>query len=95
MGKTGTGKEQVARYIHEQSRRSNGPFIAVNCGALLDTPVEAELVSYEKDAFTGALRSARDRRHQHRAASGSPRDAGRPGASVAYSPSACASPRQH
>jgi transcriptional regulator of acetoin/glycerol metabolism len=95
MGETGTGKEQVARYIHEQSRRSNGPFIVVNCGALPDTPVEAELFSYEKGAFTMALRSARDRRHQHRAASRSPRDAGRPGASVVSSPSACASPRQH
>jgi transcriptional regulator with PAS, ATPase and Fis domain len=73
MGKTGTGNEQVARYIHEQSRRSNGPFIAVNCGALPDALVEAELFSYEKGAFTGALRSARGRRHQYRAASGSPR----------------------
>ena len=92
MGETGTGKEQVACYIHEQSWRSNGPFIAVNCGALPDTLVEAELFSYERGAFTGA---ARDRRHQHRAASGSPRDAGRPGASVVFSPSACASLRQH
>jgi transcriptional regulator with PAS, ATPase and Fis domain len=57
VGETGTGKEQVARYIHEQSRRRSGPFIAVNCGALPETLVEAEFFGYEKGAFTGALRA--------------------------------------
>jgi transcriptional regulator with PAS, ATPase and Fis domain len=57
VGETGTGKEQVARYIHEQSRRRSGPFIAVNCGALPETLVEAEFFGYEKGAFTGALKA--------------------------------------
>ncbi len=57
VGETGTGKEQVARYIHEQSKRCNGPFVAVNCGALPETLVEAEFFGYEKGAFTGALKT--------------------------------------
>jgi transcriptional regulator with PAS, ATPase and Fis domain len=57
IGETGTGKEQVARYIHEQSRRRSGPFVAVNCGALPETLVEAEFFGYEKGAFTGALKA--------------------------------------
>ena len=56
VGETGTGKELVARYLHENSDRRRGPFIAVNCGALVDTLVEAELFGYEKGAFTGALK---------------------------------------
>ncbi len=56
-GETGTGKEIVARYIHELSRQSNGPFVAVNCGSLSDTLIDSELFGHEKGSFTGALTS--------------------------------------
>jgi aliphatic sulfonates family ABC transporter substrate-binding protein len=57
VGETGAGKELAARYIHAQSLRRSGPFIAVNCGALSDSLAEAELFGYEKGAFTGALKT--------------------------------------
>ena len=59
VGETGTGKEMAARYIHAQSRRRAGPFLAVNCGALSETLAEAELFGHEKGAFTGAVRAQR------------------------------------
>ena len=54
-GETGTGKEMVARGLHEMSSRSDGPFIPVNCSALPREIIEAELFGAEKGAFTGAL----------------------------------------
>ena len=56
VGESGCGKELVATTIHELSERRNGPFLAVNCGAIPATLIEAELFGYEKGAFTGAAR---------------------------------------
>ncbi|RUO31278.1 sigma-54-dependent transcriptional regulator [Aliidiomarina soli] len=56
-GPSGSGKEVLSQYIHQQSARSEGPFIAINCAAIPENMLEATLFGYEKGAFTGAVQA--------------------------------------
>jgi len=56
-GESGVGKEVISRFIHENSCRSSGPFVAINCAAIPENMLESELFGYEKGAFTGAYKA--------------------------------------
>ncbi|MBT2650117.1 sigma 54-interacting transcriptional regulator [Bacillus sp. ISL-34] len=59
QGESGTGKSQLAKFIHENSMRKNGPFIMINCGSIPESLIESELFGYEEGAFTGTKKNGK------------------------------------
>jgi PAS domain S-box-containing protein len=59
LGESGVGKEVIAQYLHENSKRKNGRFVHINCGAIPESLLESELFGYETGAFTGAKRAGK------------------------------------
>lgn len=59
LGESGVGKEEIAKFVHQNSTRKDQPFIVVNCGAIPDNLLESELFGYEKGAFTGAVQAGK------------------------------------
>jgi PAS domain S-box-containing protein len=59
LGESGVGKEEMAKYIHNNSIRKEAPFVAINCGAIPETLLESELFGYDKGAFTGASKDGK------------------------------------
>jgi len=76
-GESGVGKDIVARRLHELSPRRNGPFVAVNCGAIPADIAESQLFGHEKGSFTGAKKAASPARPRSTPASSKPRAAAR------------------
>ncbi|MFP4521530.1 MAG: sigma 54-interacting transcriptional regulator [Fibrobacterota bacterium] len=64
MGETGTGKTELARYIHSLSKSKNGPFLTLHCGSIPETLIESELFGHEKGAFTGAIKKTKGKFEQ-------------------------------
>ncbi len=64
MGENGTGKELVAHWLHEKSRRTKGPFVEINCAAIPSELIESELFGHEKGAFTSAIRQRKGKFEQ-------------------------------
>ncbi len=64
MGENGTGKELVAHWLHEKSRRSKGPFVEINCAAIPSELIESELFGHEKGAFTSAIKQRKGKFEQ-------------------------------